>query len=103
MNLPTQYILSTTVGVYVRWKAPRSGMCRIQASCPITWPTSLVLDVKTSIDGSGPAYPSGFTSLQFSAAGICSPFYVHEGMDIWVLVNTLSGTSAEIRLTPSIE
>jgi len=103
LNLQTQYILSTTAGLYVKWRAPKSGMCRIQVRSPHTWPSLLVLDVKTSVVGMGPAYPAGFTSLQFSAAGICNPFYVHEGMEIWVLVNTLSGTSADIETTPSIE
>lgn len=98
----TQYLLSTTASTYVRWKAPRSGVCRIQCFCRITWPTNLVLDVKTSVIGAGPQYPSGFSSLQFTANGISSPFTVAANMEVWVLVNTI-GTSAEIELTPSFE
>lgn len=104
MKLETQYLLSTTAGVYVKWTAPKSGMCRIQADFNITWPSLLVLDVKTSIASVGPQYPAGFTSLQLSASSpICLPFYVQEGMEIWVLVNTISATSAEAKVTPSIE
>lgn len=105
MKLQTQYLNSLAVNVYVRWVAPKSGTCRINCLSRVSWPsggTSLILDVKTAIAGIGPQYPSGFTSLQFTANGICAPFYVNEGEEIWVVVNQKSTTETEIELTPSI-
>jgi len=102
MNLPMHTLQSLTASVRTVWEAPESGSCVIQADSPVTWPASLVLDVQTGANGHDFYYPAGFTSLQFSANGRCSPFMVRKGELISVSVNTVSATDALIELTPSI-
>ena len=102
MNLPKQLIQSLTAGTRVVWQADQSGTCQIQADSPVTWPTSLVLDIQVGYNGIDFFVPSGFSSLQFTANGLCSPFEVRKGQFISVAVNTVSATDALIEITPNI-